>query len=428
LAAFGAVLVLIAIRVPIGLALMLVSMTGIWLLKGFGVAAGMLGAEPFEFAAHWSFSAIPMFLLMGAVAHYSGVSTALFQAARVWLGGLPGGLAVATNFACAGFSAASGSSIATAAAMGRITVPQMIAAGYHPGLATGVVASAGTLGSLIPPSISFVLYGIFAEVSISKLFVAGILPGLLTAAIYGIMIITRCSLNPALAPRMTQRFTWRERFVVLKDVWPILVLILSVIGGLYAGLVTPTEAGAFGAGVSFLIAFLQGRLTWQVFKDSVVEALSSSARIFFIAIGAVLLTRFLALAGTGAYLTEIVGTWAADPVLLVLAASLIYLALGMFLDPLGLLLITLPLLLPMFEALGLDLIWFGVIVVKYIEIGLLTPPVGLNVYVVKSVVGREIALETIFKGVGWFLACEIVIVALLLRFPSISLYLPNLME
>ena len=428
LAAFGALLVLIAVRVPIGLGLMLVSMTGIGLLKGFDVAAGMLGGEPFEFAAHWSFSAIPMFLLMGAVAHYSGVSTALFQAARVWLGGLPGGLAVATNFACAGFSAASGSSIATAAAMGRITGPQMIGAGYHPGLATGVVASAGTLGSLIPPSIAFVLYGIFAEVSISKLFIAGILPGLLTAAIYGAMIITRCSLNPALAPRMSERFTWRERFVALKDVWPILVLILAIIGGLYAGIVTPTEAGAFGAGVSVLIAFLQGRMTWEVFKDSVIEALSSSARIFFIAIGAVLLTRFLALAGTGAYLTELVGTWAADPLLLVLASSLIYLVLGMFLDPLGLLLLTLPLLLPMFEALELDLIWFGVIVVKYIEIGLLTPPVGLNVYVVKSVVGPDIALETIFKGVGWFLACEVVIMALLFSFPGISLYLPSLME
>jgi len=420
--------VLIALRVPVGFALMIVFIGGVSALKGLGVAAGMLRTEPFDFAAHWSFSAIPMFLLMGAVAHHSGISASLFQAARLWLGGLPGGLAVAANFACAGFSAASGSSTATAAALGRISVPEMVRAGYDPGLATGTVASAGTLGSMIPPSIAFVLYGIFAEVSISKLFIAGVLPGLLTAFIYAAMIITRCKLKPSLGPPAESKASRAEKWGALRDVWPLLVLIFAIIGGLYGGIVTPTEAGAVGAFVSIIVAALQRRMTLRVFKESVFEALAGTARIFWVAIGAVLLTRFLAMTGAEGFLKEMVGSWAADPILLVLAASIIYIILGMFLDPLGLLLITLPLLLPMFEALHLDLIWFGVLVVKYIEIGLLTPPVGLNVYVIKSVVGRDISLETIFKGVGWFLACEVVVVLLLVAFEDISLYLPSLMK
>lgn len=424
----GALLVLIALRVPVGFALMIVSMFGVAALKGWEVAGGMLRTEPFDFAAHWSFSAIPMFLLMGSVAHNSGISTALFKAARLWLGGLPGGLAVAANFACAGFAAASGSSTATAAAMGRISVPEMTKAGYDPGLSTGTVASAGTLGAMIPPSIAFVLYGIFAEVSISKLFIAGVLPGIMTAFIYATMIMVRCKINPSLGPAQAQDASRAEKFEALAEVWPLLALILVIIGGLYGGIFTPTEAGAFGAFASFLIAFLQGRLNMSVFRNSLFEALSGTARIFWVAIGAVLLTRFLAMTGAEGFLRDMVGSWAADPILLVLAASIIYIILGMFLDPLGLLLITLPLLLPMFEALNLDLIWFGVLVVKYIEIGLLTPPVGLNVYVIKSVVGQDISLETIFKGVAWFIVCEVIVVLLLVAFPQISLYLPSLMN
>jgi tripartite ATP-independent transporter DctM subunit len=426
--ALAALLALIALRFPIGLALLLVSMVGIGELKGWSVAAGMLRTEPFDFAAHWSFSAIPMFLLMGAVAHHSGISASLFRAGRVWLGALPGGLAVAANFASAGFAAASGSSIATAAAMGRITIPEMTRYGYDKGLASGVVASSGTLGAMIPPSIGFVLYGVFAEVSISKLFIAGVLPGLMTALVYAAMIIVRCKLNPALAPPFVETVTWADRWRALREVWPIGVLVFCIIGGLYLGLVTPTEAGAFGAFVALAIAVIQRRMTFQVLKESVLEGLGSTARVFFVAVGAVLLTRFLAMAGVGDAMAQAVGGWAADPLLLVIAASVIYLVLGMFLDPLGVLLLSLPLLLPMFEALELDLIWFGVLVIKYIEIGLLTPPVGLNVYVVKSVVGADIELETIFKGVAWFLACEVVIVVLLIAYPQISLFLPGLME
>ncbi|MEE2970745.1 MAG: TRAP transporter large permease subunit, partial [Pseudomonadota bacterium] len=359
--ALGALLVLIALRMPVGFALMLVSMFGIAEIKGWSVAIGMLKTEPFDFAAHWSFSAIPMFLLMGAVAHHSGISAALFKAARLWLGGLPGGLAVAANFACAGFAAASGSSTATAAAMGRISVPEMTKAGYDPGLSTGTVASSGTLGAMIPPSIAFVLYGIFAEVSISKLFIAGILPGVMTALIYAAMIIIRCKINPELGPPNKDVISRAEKMAALKEIWPLLALILTIIGGLYSGLVTPTEAGAFGAFVSFAVAMFQRKMNWNIFRESIFEALGGTARIFWVAIGAVLLTRFLAMTGAESYLKDMVGSWAADPMLLVLATSLIYIVLGMFLDPLGVLLLSLPILLPMFEALELDLIWFGVL-------------------------------------------------------------------
>jgi C4-dicarboxylate transporter, DctM subunit len=424
----GIVIFLIAIRMPIGVSLGLVSFAGIAHMRGIDVAFGMMKTIPFDFAAHWELSAIPMFLLMGAIAHYSGISAALFRAARLWMGRLPGGLAVAANFACAGFAAASGSSVATAAAMGRIAIPEMLKAGYDKSLATGTVAAAGTLGSLIPPSILFVLYGIFAEVSITKLLMAGILPGLLTAAVYAIMIMTRAMIWPEIAPRTQIAESRAERWQSLGAVWPLLVLIMGIIGGLYSGLVTPTEAGAFGAFLSFVIAILQGRMSWNVLKESVVEAVASTSRIFFVAVGAVLLTKFLALSGVPVFLGQMVGSWALDPLLLVIAASLIYIVLGMFLDPLGLLLITLPFLLPMFEALHLDLIWFGVLVIKYLEIGLLTPPVGFNVYVIKSVVGDLVELETIFKGVLWFLACEVIIVVLLIAFPAISLYLPSTMD
>lgn len=430
LGSIGVLLVLIALRVPIGVALGAVAFGGFWLLRNFNVALSVLRESPFEFAASWNFTAIPMFLLMGALVTNSGLSTAIFRAARVWFSGLPGGLAVATNMASAGFAAASGSSIAASAAMARIAIPEMLRHGYDKGLAAGVVASAGTLAALIPPSILFVLFGIFAEVSIAQLLIAGILPGILTAAVYVLMIVLRAWLNPALAPRVEvadRDHLWRERWAALRAIWPLLVLILGIIGGLYAGVVTPTEAGAAGAALALVIGLAQGGLTLRGILDSLREATATTALIFFIGMGAVMYTQFLAFAGIGPLFAQLIGDWAFDPVPLVIAASMIYLVLGMFLDPLGIMLITIPILVPMFAVLELDLIWFGVLVVKYVEIGLLTPPVGFNVHVVKSVVGESIPLETIFRGCGWFLLCEAIIMTLLIAFPQISLFLPQTM-
>ena len=422
------VLALLAVRVPIGVVLGAVSLGGIWALRGPDVAVNILRSAPYDFIANWSLSAIPMFILMGSVAHHSGISSSLFAAARLWFGRLPGGLAIATNFACAGFAAASGSSVATAATMGTIAIPEMLKHGYDKALATGTVAAAGTLGALIPPSIAFVLYGIFAETSITKLLIAGILPGILTALVYAAMLITRCTIFPHLAPPADIRTTSAEKWRSLIDVWPILALVLAIIGGLLGGIVTPTEAGAFGAFLSYTIAFVQRRLSWKVLVDSLYETVTSTSRLLFVGIGAILLTKFMALSGLPFHLGQLMGDYALDPLYLVIGASAIYILLGMFLDPLGILLVTLPVLLPMFQKLGLDLIWFGVIVVKYLEIGLLTPPVGFNVYIIKTVVGDSIPLETIFRGVAWFLGCEVIIMTLLIAFPQISLYLPSLMD
>ena len=423
---FAGIVVLIALRVPVGLALGTVAFIGLWAIVGIDIAFSLMRILPFDFAASWELSAIPMFLLMGTVAHRSGMTASLFQVARLWLGFLPGGLAVATNMACAGFAAASGSSLATTMAMGRITIPEMLKHKYDPGLATGVVACAGTLGILIPPSILMVLYGVFAEVSVGALFIAGILPGLLTAGIYSLMIVGRCMIWPDIAPAIKERYTWRQKFKALAEVWPLPVLILFVIGSIYGGVATPTEAGAVGAFIAILIALAQRRLTLAIFREALREAIFSTASIFFVAIGAILLTRFMAFSGVPVFMGNVMQDLAVNGLWLVIGTSVIYLILGMFLDPLGMMLLTLPVLLPMFKAFNLDLIWFGILLVKFIEIGLITPPVGLNVYGVKVMV-PEIPLERIFIGALWFLGCEIVIVVLLIAFPQISLWLPSLM-
>jgi tripartite ATP-independent transporter DctM subunit len=424
---FAAILVLIGLRVPVGLALGIVAIAGLWALVGLDITLSMIGILPYNFAANWELSAVPMFLLMGTLAHRSGMTANLFHAARMWMGGLPGGLAVATNFACAGFAAASGSSLATSVGLGRIAIPEMLRFRYDPGLATGVVACAGTLGIMIPPSIMMVLFGIFAEISVAKLFIAGIVPGILTAVIYAAMIIIRCKLNPELAPSLNERPSWAERWSALADVWPLPLLVIGIIGIIYGGVATPTEAGALGSVIALLISIARRQMTWAIFRESVREALFSTAVMFFVAIGAVLLIRFMAFSGVPTFMADVMRDLALNPLYLVIGTAVIYLVLGCFLDPIGIMLLTLPVLLPMFRAFDVDLIWFGILVVKFIEIGLITPPVGLNVYGIK-VIMPDIPLGAIFRGAGWFLACEVVIVTLLIAFPQISLFLPELMR
>lgn len=421
-------LVLLALRVPIAFALGLVSVGGIAVIRGASPAMASLETLPYNFIAHWSLSAVPMFLLMGNVAYHSGLTENLFQASRLWLSRLPGGLSVASVAACAGFAAASGSSVATASAMGRIAIPEMLKYRYDPGLATGSVAASGTLGSLIPPSILIVLFAIFAEVSIGKMLIAGILPGILSALIYVAMIVGRCMANPALAPPVEARVTWGERFGALADVWPLPVLVIGVLGGIYTGFFTPTEAASGGAFISFVIAAIKRRLTWRVAKDAVLETLKATSMIFLIALGGILLTRFMAMSGLPLHLSALLEAYAVTPLLLVIGSSIIYIVLGMFLDAIGLMLLTLPIIMPMFEATGADPIWFGILVIKFLEIGLITPPVGLNVYVIKGVVGKSVPLETIFKGVMWFFAADIVALVLLIAFPQIVLVLPEAMQ
>lgn len=428
LAGMCGLLVLLALRVPIAVALGSVSLIGIWAVRGMDAMFGAARSMPYDFIAKWELSAIPMFLLMGSIAYYSGLTGGLFKAMRLWLSRLPGGLAVATNFACAGFAAASGSSMATAASMGRLAIPEMLRFRYDPGLATGVVAAAGTLGSLIPPSIMLIVFGMMTETSISKLFIAGILPGILTAVVYMFMIIGRCMVNPKLAPPVEVEVTWGDRFRALLDVWQLPVLIIAVIFSLYTGIATTTEAAAIGALLAFVMAAMNGTLSKVMIRDSTVETLKSSATILFISLGAIFFSRFLAFCGVPQFMSTLAAGLALDPMMMMIFIAVIYLILGMFLDPLGLMLLTVPIFLPFFEAAGLEKVWVGIMVVKFIEIGLITPPVGLNAFVVKGIVGDKISLGTIFKGLTWFIAAELVVVILLTVFPQIVMVLPNQMQ
>ncbi len=423
-----ALFALLALRVPIGISLGAVSLVGIWAVRGIDAMFGVARSMPYDFIAKWELSAIPMFLLMGSIAFYSGMTRGLFSAMRLWLSGLPGGLAVATNFACAGFAAVSGSSMATAASMGKLAIPEMLRFRYDAGLATGVVAAAGTLGSLIPPSILLIIFGMMSETSISKLFIAGILPGLLTAAVYAVMIIGRCMVNPALSPPMEETITWKQRIDALLGIWQLPVLIVAVTYSLYSGLATTTEAAAVGALAALIMAAANRTLTRQMISDSVVETVRSTAMILFIALGAIFFSRFLTFCGMPQFMAGLAKGLTFDPLLMMLFVAAVYLVLGCFLDPLGLMLLTVPIFLPFFEALGIEKVWMGIMVVKFIEIGLITPPVGLNAFVVKGIVGDAIKLGTIFKGLIWFMLAELVVVVLLTVFPDIVMVLPNQMD
>lgn len=421
-------MVLLFLRVPIGIALGLVSFLGIASLLNLNAAWGIITAVPFNFVGDWNLTAVPMFLLMGFIASEAGLTQGLFRTMRILLSWLPGGLAVASVGACAGLSAASGSSVATASAFARIATPEMLRYRYDPGLASGVIASGGTLGSLIPPSILMILYGYIAEVSVRKLFAAGVFPGLLTAAAFTLMIILRTWLNPSLAPPVNDRFSWAELREALLDTWSLPVIIVGVLSGIFLGVFTPTEAGAVGAALAILVAALKRALTLQVLSAGIRQTLVGSATLFMVIIGTSLLARFMALSGVPTAIAETFLEWGQSPLMIILIVALIYLVLGCFIDSIGILLLTMPIILPMAREVGLDLIWFGVLLVKLLEIGLLTPPVGLNIYVVKSALGNRVSLNTIFRGVSWFIAVDVLILIVLVFVPALSLWLPGQLE
>ena len=424
----GLGLLLVGLRVQIGVALGAVSFLGIALIVNMRAAWGILTAVPFNFVGDWNLTAIPMFLLMGYVASTTGLTGGLFKAMRIFLSRLPGGLAVASVGACGLMSAASGSSVAVSAAFARIATPEMLRYRYDPGLASGVVASAGTLGSMIPPSILMLLYAYVAEVSVAKVFMAGFLPGLLSAVMFISMIIIRVMLNPKLAPRVTEHYSRAEKVAVLKDVWPLPVLVLGVLVGIFVGVFTPTEAGAVGAALSIVLAMVRRSMSWSALRESLFVTLLGTVSIFMVVIGTVLLGKFMALSGVPEAITTSFMSWGSSQLSVILAVSVLYLILGCFLDSIGLLLLTIPIVLPLAREAGIDLVYFCIILVKLLELGLVTPPVGLNVYVTKSALGNLVSLTTIFRGVGWFVVTDPITLAILVAFPWITLVLPSLMN
>jgi tripartite ATP-independent transporter DctM subunit len=421
---FGLLFVLVLLRMPIGVTLIGVAFLGIWDALSFRVAWGALGLVPFQFASSWVLSSLPTFLFMGFICYHAKLTQGLFEAARVWLSALPGGVAVATVLGCSGFAAVTGSSVACSAAMGKVAVPEMTRLNYNTGLATGTVAAAGTIGALIPPSIILILYGIIAQVSISQLFLAGVGIGLATMVAYAAVIILRVSLNPALAPSVHEEITWAQRWRALAEIWPVLLIVIGVFGGLFSGVFTPTEAGAVGAFLSCAVSALKRTLTLDAIRRAAAETLLTTSSLLIIAIGASLLTRFMALSGAGTTILDLVNGLGLTPLQIILVIVVVYLLLGMILEPIGAMLLTLPIVLPIVDANGFSLLWFGVLLAKLLEVGMITPPIGLNVYVIKSVVGRLASTTTIFRGVAPFVLADLLLVGLIIAFPAMVLALP----
>ncbi|MGM0583900.1 MAG: TRAP transporter large permease [Pseudomonadota bacterium] len=421
-----AMIILMFLRIPVAFALLLVGWIGLVLLRSDMAADAVLSADTFGTVLNFDLTTIPAFMLMGYITYVSGFTRDIYDAARVWFARTAGGLAAASTLGCAAFAAVSGSSLATAAAMGKIAVPEMLRRGYDKGLATGVVAASGTLGSLIPPSVLMILYAVFTEQSIALLFLAGVIPGFLSAGIYIGMVLIRAKLNPALAPGMTERTSWSEKFHALRGSWGIVALFILVMGGIMIGFFTPMEAGAIGAAGAFLIALVTGRLTRDRTEAAFVDALRQTASIFAIIFGAMVFSRFIAISGLGQWLADFASTISNDPTPVIIALSVIYVILGTFIGPIEIMLLTLPIVTPVVEGYDVSLIWFGVIMIKYLEIGLITPPLGFNVFMISSVVGRLVPVTTIFKGVSWFLAMDVLTLAILIAWPSLTLYLPEL--
>lgn len=435
---FFATLGLIVLRVPIGFALMSVASICVLLVfswrpgSDFNLAMGIRPAfslienNLYGFIHSYSLSMIPMFIAAGHIAYHTRITTDIYDAARIWMARLPGGLAMASIVGCGGFSAVSGSSLACASAMGRICVPEMQRFGYSRELSTASVAVGGTLGALIPPSVLFIVYGIFTESSVSQLFIAGILPGLISLAAYLLTVFIWVKAKPEAAPMLNEDYDLQLKLAALVRTWPAMALALTIIGGIYGGIFTATEAAAVSLTFVLLFGFISRRLSFDMLKDSLRETVISSASLFFIAAGAKVFVSFVSLTGVTAELVGFVEGAGLSNWTVLLCIVLMYLVMGMFLDPIGTMLLTLPFVVPLVENMGYELIWFGVVIVKLLEIGLVTPPLGLNVFVVSSVMKPTIPVQTIFMGVTRFLVMDLVVLAVIVAFPIVSLFLPGL--
>ncbi len=418
-------MVLIAINMPIGFAMGISGLVGIWALVGPEAALPTLATLSFFKVGVYTWTCIPLFILMGHLALHAGFAEDFYFGMSRTMGRLPGGLAMAAAASCAGFAACSGSSLATAATIGKISIGEMKKYNYDRKLTTGCIAAAGTIGSMIPPSIYIIVYCMFAEQSISKVFMAGFIPGILEAVLYMLMIWVRCLINPSLGPAV-KGVPWRTSLVALSRGWGIVALAVFVLGGIYTGIFTPTEAGALGAFAALVGGLIMRRLTWAKLKIALLESAETTIMIFVIVIGAFLLTRALALSTIPQQLSSWISGLKVAPMLIMISFSLMYIALGTFIDPMGMILLTLPVVYPVVVDLGYNPIWFGIIIIKVMEMGLITPPLGLNVYMISSV-APEVPLHEVFRGITWFLFMDLIHLALLLAFPILALWLPSIM-
>jgi tripartite ATP-independent transporter DctM subunit len=424
---FAAMLVLMFLGVPIGVAMGMVGFLGFAWVNGWNSALNMLSLAPYSSVANYVLTVVPLFVLMGHIANETGIGRELYSTAQIWLRHRRGGLAMATVAACAGFAAISGSSVATAATMTTVALPQMRKLGYDPKLATGSVAAGGTLGILIPPSVIFLIYGFLTEQSIGKLFLAGIFPGLLLTLLFIITIAIVTWRNPKLAPQAQVRATLAESLIALREVWAVAALFALVIGGMYGGIFTATEAAGIGALGALLVALMRGRLTWPALVRALANTVETVAIVTVILIGAVVLGYFLAVTQLPMKLAQMLADSGLSPTSIMIMIIAAYLIMGAFMDELAMILLTVPILFPVVQTLGYDPIWFGVIIVIVCQAGMIAPPVGLNVFVISGMV-KDVPMQDIYRGIMPFLAAMIVLLIILMLAPEIALYLPRTMK
>ena len=421
----GALLLMVFAGVRIYTVAAIVGVLGVVYIIGWDAGAGIGGTVPHSKSVNYALSVLPMFILIGFIAYHAGLTHALFRAAKAWVGWVPGGLAVASVFATAGFAAVSGASTATAAVFSRVAIPHMLDAGYDRRLAAGVVAAGGTLASLIPPSAILVIYAIIVEESVGTLIMAGFVPGVVSALVYAALIIGQCKLKPELG-RPIPSPPMKEKIASLPGTLPIIAVVVIIFYSMYSGTATPTEAGALGAFVVLIMAIVRG-MSWKNLRSALEETARLTVMIFALIWGILIFVRFLGYAGLPQAFAEWIVTLPFPPVIIMIGILLGYAVLGMFMDAIGMLLLTLPVVYPAVIALGYDPIWFGIIVVKMCEVCLITPPVGLNCYVVAAV-RPDIPLGDVFRGIAPFFVADVVTVGLFLAFPGIILWLPSLIN
>ncbi len=425
LASLGLVgmIVLIGLHIPIGIAMAVAGFIGFGFLGGFGPAATLFATEPIGVISNLDLAVIPLFLLMGSFAGVSGLSADIYHLAYALVGHRRGGLALATIGGCAGFGAVCGSSLATAATMGRVALPEMLKRDYSPTLASGSIAAGGTLGMLIPPSVIMVIYAFLAEQFVITLFIAALLPGLLAVAFHFIAIGVVVRINPLAGPA-GERMSWSERWTVAKQSWGVMLLLVAVIGGIYGGVFTVTEAAALGAGLAFLFTVGRGRLSAESFWLVLKETASNTAMIYLIISGASIFTYFITTTKMPDALVASIVAMHLPPLVIIGILMIAYLILGSIFDTIAAMVITMPFVYPLVTGLGYDPIWWGIVLVMVIEIGMITPPIGLNVFVLYGV-AKTIPLQTIFKGIVPFLMADLVRLAIIILFPIITLWLPT---
>jgi tripartite ATP-independent transporter DctM subunit len=425
LVGFAALFVLLIIRMPVGVAMMLVGTAGIYMIRP-QAAVPKLAGEIFNEASNYPLTIIPLFVLMGNLAGLSGMSRDLYDAAHAWLGHIKGGLASATVVGCAGFSALSGSSLAAALTMGRVSLPEMQRYNYDNGLATGAIAAGGTLGILIPPSAGFVIYAILTEESIGRLFMAGVLPGLMLTALFIVAVWVVVSRDPAKAPGGGEQLDLAARLATVRRAGWIVGIISLTIGGIYAGVFSAVEAAGIGAALAMIVTGIRGKMNMSGLQEVFASTLKSSGTVFMILFGAFVFKTFIGFTGITYALSLWVDAQGFTGMQVVIAFLAIFIVLGMFMDGFAILVLTVPLVQPIIEPLGINMIWFGVLMVIVLEMGLISPPVGLNVFVVKGI-APDVSLNTIFRGIWPFWFAMLAAVILILTFPQIALLLPNTM-